>query len=266
VQRVVLLISLVLILSCKKKKTDIEPIEVVVPEPKICSIVSDTKSENLVFNFVYFDKKLVNIKGFNDFDTFVYTGDVITKAYHTLNKNAEIYFTWNKDLLTKVQFTGSDSQGKKFNYVTTLTHNELGKISGLVLDWPTYTGKVNTRFNYDFNGNMLSMEAFLDNQWNTVLENKEFDDKRSPYKDQKIGQILAYYMVYTTLNGGFNFTNYQNNNNVTKAVVTKGETKITYNYTYTYTSNKYPETVEYTRIANNKVEKFNQRFTYDCPK
>jgi hypothetical protein len=264
--RYLIIISIFLITACKKKAAVVEPIDPSVKVTKSCKVTSDFRTDGQLYEFIFEKGKMVNIKGYNDFDTFVYTGDVISKAYHTRNKNAEILFYWDNKLLRRIAFQGVDSQGKNFQYNTNITHNAKGKISTLSIEWPTFPSKINTRFSYDANDNVSKIEAFIGAEWKTILENISFDNKKSAYKNQELGQIFSYYMVYTILGGGFNFSHYLNNNNVEKAVVTFGEDRITYNYKYDYNFNDYPTEVEYQRILNNKSTGFIQKFTYECEK
>jgi hypothetical protein len=259
-----LLVFVFIIFSCKKK-SPVGPKVIIAPvQSKGCRVSTDFRSDGQLYEFLFNKEILTNIKGYNDFDTFVHDGTVFTKAYHTNNKNAEILFNWNSKLLNKITFQGTDSQGKKFSYATNISHDGAGRISNLTIEWPTFPEKVNTRFFYDQNSNVTKIEAFLENEWKVILENTVFDTKKSAYKNQELGQIFSYYMVYTILGGGFNFTHYLNNNNVLAAVVTKGETRINYNYSYVYNANQYPTEVEYSRVINNKTETYKQKFTYKC--
>ncbi len=258
-----LLALVFVVFSCKKKiappKVIIDPVQ-----SKPCKVLSDYRTDGQFYEFLFDKETLTNIKGYNDFDTFVSEDGIITRAFHTKNKNAEILFNWNAKLLKRITFQGSDSQGKKFSYQTNITHDGIGRIATLTIEWPTFPEKVNTRFFYDQNSNVTKIEGFIENEWKVILENTLFDTKKSAYKNQELGQIFSYYMVYTILGGGFNFTHYLNNNNVLAATVIKGETRINYNYSYVYNPNQYPTEVEYTRVANNKTDIYKQKFTYKC--
>jgi hypothetical protein len=265
--RYLIFLTLVFVFSCKKKGgVVVDPIIVTPGVTKNCKVLTDFRTDGQLYEFLFEKAKLVNIRGYNDFDTFVYNGDVIAKAFHSKNKNAEILFYWDAKLLKRIAFQGVDSQGKKFQYNTVITHNSKGKIATLQIEWPTFPERVNTRFNYDANENVSRIDAYIGNEWKVILENVSFDNKKSAYKSQELGQIFSYYMVYTILGGGFNFTHYVNNNNVLKSVVYQGESRISYNYNYTYNTNEYPTDVEYSRLVNNKTENYKQKFTYECEK
>jgi hypothetical protein len=256
-----------LLVSCNKKKEIDLGIEGPKVSPTDCKITSNSRSDGQQYQYIFDNNKILNIMGFNDFDTFVYTAGKITKAYSTKNKNAQILFDFDdKSLLKKITFEGKDSQGKSFSYPTTITHNNINKIDKLILSWPTFNGKIETRFSYDVAGNIKFISAFLDNQWVTVLENTEFDDKPSPYKNQQIGQILSYYMVYSVLGPGLNFTHYINANNVKKSIVKKGNDKINYEFSYIYNAQGYPSEMNYTRTINNRPTPGSEKFSYDCDK
>jgi hypothetical protein len=261
------LFILYLFISCESKKSlDLGFVQKE-EEKKNCKILSNTRSDNQQYQFVFKDNKLVNMYGFNDFDTFFYSGSNLNRAIHSRNPNAEILFEFdNKQLLKKVIFQGKDSQGKTFSFPTTITHNVINKIESLTLTWPTFDGKLETKFSYDAAGNIKLISAFIDYEWQTILENTSFDDKNSPYKNQKLGQILSFYMVYSLLNGGNNFSYYMNNNNVKTAVVKNGSTRIFYQYDYVYNPQGYPTEMNYTRTVNNRVTPASEKFSYDCDK
>ncbi|MCP9767510.1 hypothetical protein EGI22_06275 [Lacihabitans sp. LS3-19] len=253
------------VFACRSKdEKDLGIIPPVV-EANACKILSNTRSDGQQFNYIFKEGKLQNILGFNDFDTFVYTGSKLTKAFHSKNPGFNVLFDIDsKGLLNTITFEGKDSQGKSFSYPTVITYNNINKIDKLVLNWPTFPDKVDTRFAYDANGNVKSISAFLQGEWETILENTEFDDKPSPYKNQQLGNILSYYMVYSLLSGGLNFTHYLNSNNVKTAVVKKGVEIINYSYEYQYNSSGFPSDVDYTRTQNNRPTPLSEKFSYDC--
>jgi YD repeat-containing protein len=253
------------LLACEKDATKDLGIEKPIEPNKECKILSNTRSDGQQYQFVFKENTLQNIIGFNDFDTFIYTAGKLSRAVHSRTKNAYTLFEYNdKNQLSKITFEGIDSQGKKFSYPTVITYNNIGKIDKLVLNWPTFPDKVDTRFTYDANGNVKYITAFLNGEWETILENTEFDDKPSPYKNQKIGNILSYYMVYSLLSGGLNFTQYINTNNVKTAVVKRGFENITYRYEYQYNTLGFPTKVDYTRTLNNRPTPMSENFSYDC--
>jgi hypothetical protein len=260
-----LTILLFSLFSCEKDSTKNLGIEKPIEPNKECKILSNKRSDGQQYQYVFKDNVLQNIVGFNDFDTFVYTAGRLSKGLNTNSKNSYTLFELDsKGLLTKITFEGTDSQGKKFSYPTLITYNQSGKIDQLLLNWPTFPDKVDTRFAYDDKGNVKYISAFLNGEWETLLENTEFDDKPSPYKNQKIGNLLSYYMVYSLISGGLNFTHYINTNNVKSAVVSKGLEKIKYNYEYQYNSLGFPTKVDYTRTVNNRPTPLSEEFTYDC--
>lgn len=260
-------ILLIVILSCKTKKDLILEPKPIINDPNLCRILSNTRSDGEQFQFIFKNGQIQNILGFNDFDTFVYSGLKITKAFHSKNKNVQILFDFDsQNLLKKITFEGTDSQAKPFSFPTILTHNYLNKIDKLNLLWPTFNGSVETKFEYDSNGNIKFVYAFLEGEWQILLENVEFDEKISPYKNQQLGQILSFYMVYTLLSGGSNFSYFMNANNVKSAIVKSGNSKILYKYEYLYNLNGYPLEMKGTKTIINKSTNFSEKFSYDCDK
>jgi hypothetical protein len=264
----ILFIIIVFFASCESKKD--KNLNIIIPQAAAgeCKILSNTRSDGQQYQYIFKDKKLLNILGFLDFDTFTYDNNgKISKGTHTKNPNAQILFNFNsQSLLKTITFEGKDSQGKSFSFPTTIKHNTINKIESLTLNWPTFDGKIETKFTYDIKGNVKFISAFIDDEWKTILENTEYDDKPSPYKNQELGQIMSYYMVYSLLTGGNNFTYFLNANNVKKAVVTKGNSKIYYNFEYKYNAQGYPSEVDYTKTENNRPTPFSEKFSYDCDK
>ena len=251
--------------ACSKKGEVDLGIKKEVIDAKDCKITSNTRSDGQQYHFVFKDGQIQNILGFNDFDTFIYSGGKITKGVNSKNANAYILFDFDsKTLLKKVTFEGKDSQGKFFSYASNITYNSINKIDKLTLNWPTFPDKVETKFTYDIKGNVKYISALIDGEWQTLLENTSFDESPSPYKNQQLGNILSYYMVYSLLSGGYNFTHYINANNVKTAVVKKGIEKITYSYDYKYNSQGFPSEVNYTRSQNNRPTPLSEKFSYDC--
>lgn len=265
IKNLLLVFSIIFMSGCESKKQIDLGLSNIKPQDKACKIVSNIRSDGQNYRFIFDKDKLINIMGFNDFDTFVYEGNVIKKAFHSKTKNAEILFDFDsKGLLKKVTFEGRDSQGKFFSYPTVITHNVINKIEKLVLSWPTFSAPVETKFTYDINGNVKYISAFLDNQWLTVLENTEYDDKQSPYKNQQLGQIMSYYLVYSVLSGGNNFTYFINNNNVKSSITLNNRDRVTSNFVYKYNASGFPTDVDYTRTINNRPSSQSEKFTYDC--
>lgn len=263
--KIAILFVLLLFLGCESKKDLSLGIEGYVPPKTTCKIIQNARSDGQNYIYTFLPTGLQNIQGFNDFDTFQYENGKIVSAFHTSNKNAMIYFGYDtKGLLNKITFEGKDSQGRFFSYPTTITRNNIDKIDKLILTWPTFDGKVETKFTYDINGNIRTISAFLDYEWKTILENTEYDDKTSPYKNQDLGQILSYYMIYSILSGGNNFTYYINTNNVKASTVYEGTKKITYAFDYVYNTNGYPTEMSYTKTTNNRPTQFYEKFSYDC--
>jgi len=252
--------------SCKKKQIVVgeeEPVEV----KATCSITSNGRSEGIRYDFIYDEATMVNINGFNDFDTFIYEGGVLRKGINSRDKSYSVTFFYDaKKLLNKVVFDGKDGQNKPFSHATTLTYNASNRIESMKLGLPTFDDMVDTRFNYDAKGNLQTLSAYLDGQWQTVLENTAFDEKSAPYKNQQIGQVLSYFMVYSVLTGGNNLSYFLNQNNVKTARMKSGNTTIALSYTYQYNEYGYPVKSEITRTVNNKITSLSEYFTYLCKK
>lgn len=252
-------------ISCKQKEVVIDTAYLEGQDKAgICRILSNTRPNGSRFGFGYKDTQVITMEGFSDFDTFEYEGVQIKKAVNSRDKSYDVAFEYNTDgQLTAVIFNGRDSQGRFFSNRSTMTYNAKNQISKLLFDWPTID-KVATYINYDENGNILNISGEYNNRLQNLLINKSFDDKKSPYKDQKIGQVLTYFMIYGLLVGGDNLTYYINQNNVTAAEMSYNNTKKKVGYEYEYNVSDYPKLSNMTITENNRITTATEYFEYKC--
>lgn len=256
---------IIIAFSCKDKEVNVDPVDLN-PEATAnrCVILSNTKSNGINFNFGYENNQVVSMQGFADFDSFVYDGVQLDKAINSRDDSYEVDFEYNTNgQLTGVVFIGRDSQGRFFSNKSTMTYNNKNQISELIFDWPTID-KVKTFINYDENGNILNISGEVNNRLQNLLVNKTFDDKKSPYHDQKIGKVLTYFMVYGLLIGGDNLTYYVNKNNVTSCDISAGNVKRKIGYEYEYNVSDYPTLSNLTITENNRIKTLTEYFDYKC--
>lgn len=251
--------------SCKNKEINAEGVDLNPEETAArCKILSNTRATGARFDFGYLDNKIVTMQGFSDFDTFLYEGVTLVKAVNSRDKSFDVSFEYNTNgQLTDVVFNGKDSQGRAFSHRSTMTYNNKNQISELIFNWPSLD-RVKTFWNYDENGNILNISGQYNDRLQNLLINRTFDDKKSPYKDQKIGQILSYFMIYGLLVGGDNLTYFINQNNVTSADINVNNIKRKVGYEYEYNASDYPKLVNLTITENNRLRTATEYFEYKC--
>lgn len=252
-------------LSCQQKEINKEGVDLN-PEATAarCTILSNTRASGARFDFGYSDNKIVTMQGFSDFDTFIYEGVTLVKAVNSRDKSFDVTFEYNANgQLTDVVFHGKDSQGRAFSHRSTMTYNNKNQISELLFNWPSLD-RVKTFLNYDENGNILNISGQYNDRLQNLLINRSFDNKKSPYKDQKVGQILSYFMIYGLLVGGDNLTYFINQNNVTSADINVNNIKRKVGYEYEYNSSDYPKVANHTITENNRIRTATEYFEYKC--
>jgi hypothetical protein len=117
---------------------------------------------------------------------------------------------------------------------------------------------------YDQKGNITTIKRRLGNGTETLLENKSFDDKHSPFLDQKLGQILTYFMVSTLILGDDNYSYFLNKNNVTSSVITNDQGRTELSVEYTYNTKDYPTKADIAKNKEGRISKVVETFSYTC--
>ncbi len=230
-----------------------------------CKVASNTRINGSRIGFSYKDGKLEGLTGFPDFDTFEYNGSLISAASNSRDKSYKVNFTYNdNNQISEIIFDGRDSQGRLFKHTSLLVYNKDNRIQELILDLPVFEDKLSTFLEYDNNGNVKKISAKVYGELQPLLENISFDDKRSPYLNQKIGPILTYFMIYALVQGGENLSYYLNQNNVTQSTVYSNNEKIEFGYQYEYNANGYPIKTDISQNKNNRLKSLNEYFDYLC--
>lgn len=263
-QKLVIYILLFFLLTnCKDTGISIEEPEDIL-SGRSCKIVRNTRPGGSVFQFTYENGRVVGIEGFADFDRLVYNGDQIDKAINSRDNSYEVDFEYNeRSQLIAVIFNGRDSQGRLFSNRSTLVYNTRGQVDEIQFRWPTID-RVSAFINYDDKGNILNISGEYQNRLQNFLVNKSFDDKNSPYKNQKIGEVLSYFMIYGLIVGGENWTYYLNNNNVTSSEVNVGDISRKIGVDYTYNALNFPLSAEMTINQRNRLSSAIEYFDYNC--
>ena len=91
-----------------------------------------------------------------------------------------------------------------------------------------------------------------------LLENLSFDEKKSPYINTSLNNLMMYYTIFSATIGGENTTYFQNKNNVTSTKIYSNSGDMTYTYKYEYTADGYASKVRVVKKQNGKV------YLYKC--
>ena len=258
-------LGLTLIFGCKKEvELGIGPLGGnVVLEDGNCKISSLTRTKGLNFQVSYTGDLLKEILNYDTFDKFIYEGNLLKYAEKTTDKSRFLFEFNNAGNLTSLTFKGIDSSGKPTNSSTLMSYDNANNLVKIDLSLPVYTAVVELAYNKD--GNITTIKRKLSNGYETLLENKSFDDKKSPFLDQKLGQILAYYMVFNLLLGEDNYSYFLNKNNVTGSVITNDQGRTELSVEYTYNTKGFPTKAN---IAKSKKGRFSppitETFAYTC--
>ena len=105
-----------------------------------------------------------------------------------------------------------------------------------------------------------------DGKAKTLLENLSFDDKNSAYISVSLSNVMLYFVIFSASVGGENTTYFVNKNNVTSAKIYSTGGDIAYTYQYEYNDDKFPTKTNVSRKYNGKEEKYQESFSYNCPK
>ncbi|WP_162628143.1 hypothetical protein [Arcticibacterium luteifluviistationis] len=230
-----------------------------------CKIKTLESSDGLTFAVEYDDDKPLTIKGnLPSFDKFLYNGNLLTGAQLSVDPSSQIIFTFDgKGNLSRINFKGSDARGP-FDYPTTMTYDAKNRLTALSLSLPIFNQPADVELEYNADDNITKVVRKTDFFDETLLVNHTFDDKKSPFLDQRLGQILSYFMVYTLIQGDNNYTNFLNKNNVTSSTITNDNGKTELSTEYTYDQNDYPTQADIVKVFQGRIRQASGSYTYKC--
>ena len=260
-------LSLTLLFCCKKEvDLGIAPLSgnVVIDDEK-CNISSLTRTKGLNFQVSYNGDLLKEILNYDSFDKFIYEGNLLKYAEKTNNKSSIFLFEFNNaGNLTSLTFKDFDASGKTFNSPTLMSYDNANNLVKIDLSLPVFKNNAVVELAYNKDGNITTIKRKLSNGYETLLENKSFDDKKSPFLEQKLGQILAYYMVFNLLVGEDNYSYFLNKNNVTSSVKTNDQGRTELSVEYTYNTKGYPTKADIAKNKEDRISQVAETFSYTC--
>lgn len=233
---------------------------------KECMLKNANHGHGIVYNLGYNTQKLpTSLAGFSDFDKITYQNNLPVKAESSRDKSYAIMFDYDtKGSLSHIIFTGKDGEGKTFENKSNVIVNANKQVEQIDLSLPTFNAIIQTTIAYDKNGNITKISILKDGKQTTILENLGFDDKKSPYLDSSLSNIMVYFVVFSARIGAENTTYFINKNNVTAARIYSINGDIDFTYQYEYNDGNYPAKTNITRKQNGKEDKYQESFSYMC--
>ncbi|MGR3809919.1 hypothetical protein [Jiulongibacter sp. NS-SX5] len=266
---VILVFGLIGLFACKKvHDLGIRPLgtsQAVGEQIRNCDIRDIEHSQGLKMTVQYDDGNPYQLLGFFDFDQLIYEGGNIVEARNSTLNNGAYYFEYNgNNDLQSMTFSGRDGVGRPIENKSIMSYNGTRQLVSLELDLVIFEDIVKFAFDYNDDGNITKISVEDDGNWQTILENKEFDDKKSPFAEQRqLGQILSYFMAYTALNGDVNYTYFLNQNNATKWVITNNGGTSEFSTAYDYDGD-YPIKSNMSKTQNGRLSSVTESYAYNC--
>ncbi len=234
--------------------------------PKQCYLKNADLGYGTIYNLGY-DKAnlLTTIGGFPDFDMITYQSGLPVKAISSFDKRYYISYEYDaKGALSVINFGGIDGNKKPFEYKSKVYTNTKKQIERIDLVLPVFDETQVTKIEYDANSNIKKVMVVENGKNKTIIENLTFDDKKTPYINTPLGNVMAYFTVYTAIAGGENTTYFHNKNNIVSAKVYTESGEVNFTYKYDYDENDYPTKAKVTRKTKGKEESHQENYTYIC--
>jgi hypothetical protein len=255
-----------LLLSCGKKEIKLLEEKEVIVTQKLCYVKSANHGHGILYNFAYDAKKqLSQIEGFPDFDSIIYENGLPKKATNSADKSYAIIFDYDtKGALLQINFTGSDSRNKPFEFKSKVYTNAKKQIERIDLLMPVFDDIIVTKLEYDTKGNMKKINIVDGTKTKTILENLTFDDKNSPYLNTPFANVLAYFVIFSATIGSENTSYFANKNNATSSKIYSENGDVLFTYKYEYDTNGYPIKNKISRKTQGIEENYEETYVYDC--
>ena len=233
---------------------------------KFCYLKAADHGYGVIYNLSYnAQNQLSTFDGFPDFNKINFENSLPKKVYSSFDQSYFISYEYDsKGNLTFINFLGKDSRDKPFEYKSKVYTNTKEQIERIDLKMPVFDNILVTTFEYDNNNNIKKMYSIENGKNKLLLENLSFDEKKSPYINTSLNNLMMYYTIFSATIGGENTTYFQNKNNVTSTKIYSNSGDMTYTYKYEYTADGYASKVRVVKKQNGKDESYDENFTYTC--
>lgn len=259
-----LVLTLFVLFACSDK--EIKLLKEVPVTQKLCYLKDADHGHGVIYNLSYnTNNQLITFDGFPDFNQINYEKNIPKKVFSSFDES--YYITYEYDAngnLTLINFLGKDSRDKPFEFKSKVYTNTKKQIQRVDLTMPVFDEILTTKFEYDANSNIKKIFLAENGKDKLILENTGFDDKKSPYTNTPLNNLMMYFTIFSATIGGENTTYFQNKNNATSTKIYNENGDMTFTYKYEYTADGYASKVKVTKKQNNKEESHDENFTYTC--
>lgn len=253
-------------LGCNDKEITLLKEKEVTIMQKLCYLKDADHGHGVIYNLSYnANNQLITFDGFPDFNQINYEKNLPKKVSSSFDES--YYITYEYDAngnLNLINFLGKDSRDKPFEFKSKVYSNAKKQIQRVDLIMPVFDEVLITKFEYDANSNIKKMFLVENGKDKLILENIGFDDKKSPYINTPLNNLMMYFTIFSATIGGENTTYFQNKNNATSTKIYNENGDMTFTYNYEYTADGYASKVKVTKKQNGKEESHQESYTYTC--
>ncbi|MFY7908448.1 MAG: hypothetical protein ACOVO2_02795 [Emticicia sp.] len=233
---------------------------------KICYLKDADQGHGVIYNLEYnTNNQLITFEGFPDFNQITYENNLPKKVSSSFDDSYHITYEYdNKGSLSLINFLGKDSRDKPFEFKSKVYNNTKKQIERVDLSMPVFDEILVTKFEYDANHNIKKIFLVENGQNRLILENLSFDDKKSPYINTPLGNLMMYFTIFSATIGGENTTYFQNKNNPISTKIYSDSGDISFTYSYEYTPEGYISKAKISKKQNGQESSHQEIFTYTC--
>lgn len=263
-KKILLILFCFSLLQCN----EVKDLGIVAPGKEVvgqkCKITRIGRSDGLFIEIAYNGDKPTNFKGIEFFDQLIYDGDKLVGAKKGNVANYDVKFELNKNNQIKtISVSGRNAAGIPYKSVSTLTYDSKDRLSGMVFSLPIFTESVEISIEYNKDNNITKIFRKVDGKNVLLVENLTFDEKPSPFKDNNVGNILSYFMIYNLLVGDTNYSYYLSTNNITSSVIYNNNGTIEISSDYEYDDSKTTRG-NMSKSVDGRIRSVTESYTYFC--
>lgn len=255
-----------ILLSCNDKEISLFKEKLVINAEKFCYLKNADQGYGVIYNLGYNSQdQLTSFDGFPDFNKINYENSLPKKVFSSFDQSFFINYDYDsKGNLTFFNVQVKDNQNKPFEFKSKVYTNTKQQIEKIDLRMPGFDTILSTVFEYDYNNNIKKMYQVQNGKNKLLLENLSFDDKKSPYTNTPLKNLMMYSTILKANIDGENTTYFQNKNNVTMAKIYTDSGEMTYTYKYEYTVEGFASKVKVVKKQNGIEGSHYTSYTYIC--
>lgn len=260
------ILNLFVLLACNDKEIELLKEQEVSVVQNLCYLKDADQGHGVIYNLSYnANNQLISFDGFPDFNQINYENSLPKKVSSSFDDSYYITYEYDaRGSLSLINFLGRDSRERPFEFKSKVYTNVKKQIERIDLTMPVFDEVIITKFEYDANNNIKKMYLVENGKNKLLLENLSFDDKKSPYINTPLNNLMMYFTIFSATIGGENTTYFQNKNNATSTKIYNGSGDMTYTYQYEYTPDGYASKVKVSKKQNGKEETHDESYTYTC--